>query len=446
MRVLIVGSGGREHALAWWCRGGRDDVELICAPGNAGTAELAVNVAVDATDAIGIGRLAVERSVDLVVIGPDAAAAAGVADACVANGIAVFGPTAVAARIESSKTFAKRLMDDAGIPTARWMAGGGADLPRLRAYVDDLDGQCVVKADGLALGKGVTVCSSADEAEAALAECFETGRFGDAGRIVVIEERLAGDELSVFGISDGTRVRVLPPARDHKRAGDGDTGPNTGGMGAVSPAPGVTEAIVDNVAASVLQPCIDALRERGTPFVGCLYAGLMLTADGARVLEFNARFGDPEAQVVFPLVEEGGLELLHAAARGSIAAGRVRTAHASAAGIVAAASGYPGSPRTGDEISGLTDVNDDVLVFHAGTRRDEKGTLRTAGGRVLCVVTTGPTLESARATAYENLRRVHFEGMHFRHDIGHAGGTLPANPPHTGGAAPRVPPVKNAVV
>ena len=429
MRILIVGGGGREHALAWWCRRGREDVELIVVPGNAGTAELADNVAVEATDAVGIGRLAVERHANLVVIGPDAAAAAGVADACAANGIAVFGPSAAAARIESSKLFAKRLMDDVGIATARWMAGGGADLPRLRAFIDDLDGQCVVKADGLALGKGVTVCSSTDDADRALSECFETGRFGDAGRLVVIEERLSGDELSVFGLSDGTRIRVLPPARDHKRAGDGDTGPNTGGMGAVSPAPGVADDIVNNVAASVLQPCIDALRERGTPFVGCLYAGLMLTADGVRVLEFNARFGDPEAQVVLPLVQESGPDLLRDAAVGQLAAGRVRTSNASAAGVVAAAAGYPGSPRTGYEISGLRDLDSDALVFHAGTRRDENGALRTAGGRVLCVVATAPTLESARATAYENLRRVHFEGMQFRSDIGHAGGRPPVCPP-----------------
>ena len=427
MRLLIVGSGGREHALAWWCGRGREDVELIVAPGNAGTAEIAANVAVDATDAVGIARLAVDRHVDLVVIGPDAAAAAGVADACATNGIAVFGPSAAAARIESSKTFAKRLMDDAGIATARWMAGGGADLPRLRAFVHDLGGQCVVKADGLALGKGVTVCASTDEADGALAECFDVGRFGDAGRIVVVEERLSGDELSVFGLSDGTRVRVLPPARDHKRAGDGDTGPNTGGMGAVSPAPGVTDDIVNNVGTTVLQPCIDALRERGMPFVGCLYAGLMLTADGVRVLEFNARFGDPEAQVVLPLVEESGPDLLHEAAVGRLAPGRVRTSNASSAGVVAAAAGYPGAPRTGDEITGLSDLDSDALVFHAGTRRDEDGTLRTAGGRVLCVVTTAPTLEAARATAYENLRRVHFEGMQYRRDIGGAPVELPAS-------------------
>lgn len=427
VRILIVGSGGREHALAWWCRRGREGVELIVAPGNAGTAEIADNVALDATDAAGIARLAIERDVGLVVIGPDAAAAAGVADSCAAHGVAVFGPTAAAARIESSKLFAKRLMDEARIPTASWMAGTAADLPRLRTWVEELGGRCVVKADGLALGKGVAVCSDAQEAERALTACLDQRRFGDAGATVVIEERLSGEELSVFGVSDGSRVRVLPPARDHKRAGDGDTGPNTGGMGAVSPAPGVDDDIVDNVAVSVLQPCVDALRERGTPFVGCLYAGLMITAHGIRVLEFNARFGDPEAQVVLPLVEEGGVELLHAAAQGNLTAGRVHTAMASAAGIVAAAAGYPGAPHTGDEIRGLDDLDGDALVFHAGTRRDEKGTLRTAGGRVLCVVATARTLEAARATAYENLRRVHFEGMQFRHDIGGAPVELPVS-------------------
>ena len=428
MRILIVGSGGREHALAWWCRRGRDDVKVICAPGNAGTELIGENVPADVTDASGMARLAREREAELVVIGPDAAAAAGVADACVENGIAVFGPTAGAARIESSKTFAKLLMAEAGIPTARWIGGGIDDLPRLRAFVHELGGQCVVKADGLALGKGVVVCSSVGDAEHALAECLEAGRFGDAGRTVVVEERLIGDELSVFGISDGRWVRVLPSARDHKRIGDGDTGPNTGGMGAVSPVPGVADEIVDNIAASVLEMCVDALREHGTPFVGCLYAGLMLTPDGIRVLEFNARFGDPEAQVVLPLIEEDGLELLRDAARGHVTPGHVRTAYTSAAGVVAATAGYPGAARTGDEITGLGDIDRDVLVFHAGTRRDTDGTLRTASGRVLCVVAVGPTLDVARVTAYENLRRVHFEGMQFRHDIGHAGGRPAASP------------------
>lgn len=418
MRILVVGSGGREHALAWWCARGRDDVELIVAPGNGGTAEIAENVPLDVTDAADVARLARERDVDLVVIGPDAAAAAGVADACIADGIAVFGPTAAAARIESSKSFAKSLMDEAGIGTARWMSGDGAERERLRGFIRDLDGRCVVKADGLALGKGVTVCSRVADAEQALSECLDAGRFGEAGRRVVVEERLDGLEVSVFGISDGRTIRALPAARDHKRAFDGDAGPNTGGMGAVLPPPGFETRQLDGLVAAVLQPCVDALRERGTPFVGCLYAGLMLSSAGACVLEFNARFGDPEAQVLLPAVADDGADLLSAAVRGELEAGRARLRENAAAGVVAAAAGYPATARTGDVITGTDAVEDDVIVFHAGTRRDADGTLRTAGGRVLCVVATGAALDAARASAYENLARVHFNGMQYRRDIG----------------------------
>ena len=427
MRILIVGAGGREHALAWWCRRGRDDVELIVAPGNAGTADIAENVVADVTDAAGISRLAQEREVDVVVIGPDAAAAAGVADACVENGIAVFGPSRAAARIESSKTFAKRLMRETGIPTARWIAGGAYVREMLSAFIEDLNGRVAVKADGLTLGKGVTVCDSVEQAEAAVTECFDARRFGVAGESVVVEERLEGPEVSVFAFSDGTNIRVLPPARDHKRAYEGDTGPNTGGMGAVAPPPGVADDFVDNVAVpDVLQPCIDALRNRGMPFVGCLYAGLMLTADGVRVIEFNARLGDPEAQVVLPLVDEDGADLILAAASARLEPGRTRTRAGAAAGIVAAAAGYPDAPRTGDVITGLDALDAGVLVFQAGTRRSTGGALLTSGGRVLCVVATGASLADARSVAYENLARVHFEGMQYRRDIGGALVTAPS--------------------
>ena len=325
VRVLIAGGGGREHALAWACRRDARDVELIVAPGNAGTADIAENIAVDVTDARAVARLAAERAVDLVVIGPDAAAAAGVADACAERGVAVFGPTASAARIESSKTFAKQLMDGAGIPTARWISGTVEDRRPLSAFIHDIDGSCVVKADGLALGKGVLVCHGIAEAEQALDACLREQRFGDAGRQVVIEERLTGVEVSVFGLSDGVRVRSLVPARDHKRIFDGDRGPNTGGMGAVAPPADATgDAFAEEVARTVLDPCVNALRERGTPFVGCLYAGLMLTRDGMRVLEFNARFGDPEAQVILPLLDESVLELFTACAHGAVEPGIAR--------------------------------------------------------------------------------------------------------------------------
>jgi phosphoribosylamine--glycine ligase len=418
-RVLIVGSGGREHALAWACRRDAAHIAVIVAPGNAGTADIAENVAVDVTDAPAVARLAVERSVDLVIIGPDAAAAAGVADACIQRGVPVFGPTAAAARIESSKTFAKRVMDSAGIPTARWRAGGADDRAGLVAFIAELGGACVVKADGLALGKGVMVCSSLEEAERALDECLGELRFGDAGRQVVVEELLSGLEVSVFGLSDGRNVRTLVPARDHKRIHDGDRGPNTGGMGAVAPPPDVaSSAFLEEMTHTVLDPCIAALNEQGHPFVGCLYAGLMLTPDGVRVIEFNARFGDPETQVVLPLLDESLLDALTACAHGEVTAGIAAAASGAAVGVVAAAAGYPGDVRRGDVISGLDRLDEDVLCFHAGTARDPDGTLRTAGGRVLCVTGLGADVEAARARAYGNLARVHFDGMQARTDIG----------------------------
>ncbi|MGA8415051.1 MAG: phosphoribosylamine--glycine ligase [Candidatus Dormiibacterota bacterium] len=418
-RVLVVGSGGREHALAWACRRDAPDVAVIVAPGNGGTAEIAENVAVDVTDAPAVARLAAERSVDLVIIGPDAAAAAGVADACIQRGVSVFGPTAAAARIESSKTFAKQVMESAGIPTARWRAGGADDRTKLVAFIGELGGACVVKADGLALGKGVMVCANLEEAERALDECLGELRFGQAGRHVVVEEMLNGPEVSVFGLSDGRNVRTLVPARDHKRIHDGDRGPNTGGMGAVAPPPDVaSSAFLEEVTRTVLDPCIAALHEQGHPFVGCLYAGLMLTRDGVRVLEFNARFGDPETQVVVPLLDESLLDVLTACAHGEVTAGIAAAAHGAAVGVVAAAAGYPGDVRRGDVITGTDALDGDVLCFHAGTTRDQDGTLRTAGGRVLCVTALGADVGAARARAYGNLARVHFDGMQQRTDIG----------------------------
>jgi phosphoribosylamine--glycine ligase len=420
-RVLIVGSGGREHALAWAVRRDAPDLEVIVAPGNGGTAGIAENVLLDPTDAVAVATLAKERDVDLVVIGPDAAAAAGVADACAERRVAVFGPTAAAARIESSKTFAKEVMDAAGIPTARWVSGDVADRKRLSGFVADLGGACVVKADGLALGKGVLICDDVDAAERALDDCLGAQRFGDAGTHVVIEERLTGPEVSVFGLCDGRNVRSIVPARDHKRIFDGDRGENTGGMGAVAPPPDIDSATFDElIARTVLVPCVDALRARGTPFVGCLYAGLMLTPDGVRVLEFNARFGDPEAQVTLPLLDESFLDLLVACARGEVEPGRARVLQQSAVGIVAAAAGYPGDVRKGDLITGIESLDDDVLCFQAGTVRASDGTLRTSGGRVLCVTGIGPDVDAARARAYGNLARVHFEGLQSRSDIGRA--------------------------
>ncbi len=351
MRVLIAGSGAREHALAWACTRQNAHVELVCAPGNGGTASMAqaINVPVAADDPAAIVAAALEHDVRLVVLGPDAALAAGVADACSAAGIAVFGPTASAARIESSKVFAKTLMDDAGIPTARWRSGGAADRPRLLALVEELEGRCVVKADGLALGKGVFVCSDVAEARTAIAACLDEQRFGTAGDQVLVEERLEGAEVSVLALTDSRSIRILPPARDYKRARDGDAGPNTGGMGALTPPPGLDHLFLERVEREVLRPCIDALAQTGAPFAGCLYAGLIVTADGLRVLEFNARFGDPEAQVLVPLLTDDVLGLLSDCAAGTLTPGVAQAADPSrAVAVVLAAGGYPDSPRRGD--------------------------------------------------------------------------------------------------
>jgi phosphoribosylamine---glycine ligase len=420
-RVLIAGSGAREHALAWACVR-HPGTELLCAPGNGGTAEVATNLAVAADDVPGIVRAATEREVDLVVIGPDAAVAAGLADACAARGIAVFGPTRAAGRVESSKEFAKHLADAAGIPTARWLAGGVDDRDRLHGFAGEL-GSCVVKADGLALGKGVTVCDDAAQARVAIDACLLEGRFGDAGARVVVEERMGGREVSVFALSDGEAVRVLLPACDYKRSEDGDRGPNTGGMGAYAPPAGLDAgALLDESLRRFVEPCVAALRELGTPYRGCLYAGLMLTDAGLRLVEFNARFGDPEMQVVLPLLDEDLLDLLTACAHGGLPAGRAAALPGAAVGVVAAAAGYPGPVRGGDAITGLDRLDPGAVLFHAGTRRDPDGTVRTAGGRVLTVVGRGATLAAARERAYANLARVRFDGMRHRRDIADAGG------------------------
>ncbi len=420
MRVLVVGSGGREHALAWACSRHPSNPEVICAPGNAGTAELGVNVPLAVTDGPGIAALARDRGVDLVVVGPDSALASGVADACRAEGLAVFGPSASAAKIEWSKTHAKQLMDRAGVPTARWRSGDRERRGDLFDFILELGGSCVVKADGLAAGKGVAICDSRQEALAALTACLNERRYGAAGDVVVVEEQLHGSEMSVFALCDGRRFRLLAPARDYKRAQDGDQGPNTGGMGAYAPAE-AGEAALAEISDTIIAPTLAALAEAGTPFVGCLYAGLMLTPGGVRVLEFNARFGDPETQVIAPLAGEGLLDLLVAAAHaelppagdGSLEA----AAPAAAVVVIAAANGYPGQPRTGELIVGLDQLDEDVVCFHAGTARDQRGRLVTAGGRVLGIVGLGREAASARRRAYDNLGRVHFPGLWSRTDI-----------------------------
>jgi len=421
IRILIVGSGAREHALAWACHRSILPEKILVAPGNAGTAAIAENVAVTADDVDALVRLAGEREVDLVVIGPDAAVAAGLANACAEAAISCFGPTSQAGQVEASKRYAKQLMDEAAIPTPAWVSGGADDRESLLRFVAELSGRCVVKADGLALGKGVAVCDTEAQALAAIDACLIERRFGDAGDTVVIEERAEGREVSIFALSDGDNMRLLPAVCDYKRIGEGDTGPNTGGMGSFAPAAGLgvdVDDLVDEVGRSVMQPCIDLLRERGTPYVGVLYAGLMVDSSGYRVLEFNARFGDPEAQVLLPLLAEDAVELMGACAVGGLPPGRAAVHRGAAVGVVAASAGYPGAITTGVAIEGLEDAQGrHVHVFHAGTRMGDDGVIRTSGGRVLTVVAAGRDLRHARERAYEHLDRISFEGMQTRGDI-----------------------------
>ncbi len=385
------------------------------APGNAGTAALARNIPVKPDDSAALLELTRAERVDLAVLGPESAVDAGVGDALRAGGVPVFGPDRGAGRIESSKAFAKDLMREAGIPTAAHRAF--TEVEPARAFAAQRGGQVAVKADGLALGKGVFVCGSIAESDAAIEALLGRSALGAAGSTVVIEERLFGQELSVFGFSDGRKVLPLEPARDYKRALAGDLGPNTGGMGAYSPPLGAGDSLLKQVHKAVLQPAIDTLRERGSQYRGVLYAGLMLTATGVQVIEFNARFGDPEAQVLLPRLETDLVAIMLACASGDLGSEpALRWSPDAAVGVVIASGGYPNSYRTGFEISGLDKLPDEVLVFHAGTKlADQK--LFTAGGRVLTVVGRGPTVVDARGRAAVAASRVRFQEAFYRDDI-----------------------------
>ncbi len=414
MKILVVGSGGREHALAWGIA--RSGHTVIAAPGNPGIAEVAACHAVSVKDLDGLLRLADAEDVDLVVVGPEDPLAAGLADRGADRGVAVFGPTAAGARIESSKTYAKEVMARGGVPTAR--ADAVSDLDTALRLVRRIDGPCVVKADGLAAGKGVTVAADAREAAVAVRACFE-GRFGTAGATVLVEELLEGPEVSLLVLSDGKTLVPLPPAQDHKRIGEGDTGPNTGGMGAYSPVPVATPAVVETVMERIVEPTIWSLAKDGVEYRGVLYAGLMLTAAGPQVIEFNCRFGDPEAQAVIPRLDCDLGAVLGAVAAGALATEAVDVAARAALTVVAAAPGYPEGARTGDRIDGLGDAADvpDTVVFHAGTAMSGEDVV-TAGGRVLAVTGLGDGLVSARDAAYAAVDRIGWPGMQVRHDIG----------------------------
>ena len=413
--VLVVGSGAREHALVWALGRSPSISEIWAVPGNPGIGNLASLVDLPVTDIDGITAWAVARGIGLVVVGPELPLSRGLADRLSERGIPVFGASRAAAELEWSKAFAKAFMQRHRIPTAAWAEFNDADAAL--TYARDAEYPLVVKADGLAAGKGVIICQSPAEAEAAIRDILVDRVFGAAGSRIVIEEFLTGEELSVIALVDGERIAVLPLARDYKRLHDGDGGPNTGGMGSFAPVRDLDPGLVDLVRETILQPTIDGLRADGRTYRGALYAGLMLTADGPRVLEFNCRFGDPETQVIMPLLDGDLAALLRDCAEGRLDSGSIAIHPGAAVCVVLAAAGYPEQPRSGDPIAGIDEAADrGALVFHAGTKMHD-GQLVTAGGRVLSVVATGADRAEAARRAYHAADAIHFADRQLRRDI-----------------------------
>jgi phosphoribosylamine---glycine ligase len=416
MRVLVVGSGGREHALAWKLAASPQVERVFTAPGNAGTAELGENLQLAVSDFDGLAAAAVDRGIDLTVVGPEAPLVDGIVDHFRARGLVIAGPDHAAARIEGSKSWAKEIMNAAGVPTAR--AQVFTDYEKARDAALDMSLPIVVKADGLAAGKGVVVAQSHQEAVDALHSMMLDRTLGEAASEVLLEDFLSGLEVSLHVLTDGSTIYPLLPACDYKRALDHDDGPNTGGMGAYAPVPSVDPELVVEIVRTIAQPAIDAMKSRGVEYHGVLYAGLILTPDGPRVLEFNCRLGDPETQVLLPMLDGDFAALMHGAATGTLHETPPPGWRAGASvGVVLASGGYPGTYRTGRPIQGLEDLPDETLVFHAGTDRDDAGALVSSGGRVLTVVALGDTFTAAREHAYESLRRVTLPDGFYRRDI-----------------------------
>lgn len=424
MRVLVVGSGGREHALAWrLARSSTTVTEILAAPGNSGTAMVGTNLPVAETDIDGLVDTAVERSIDLVVAGPEVPLALGLSDRLAAAGVPCFGPSRAAARLESSKSFSRDVLDAAGVPGPDYRVFRSASAAL--TYAESRNRPLVVKADGLAAGKGVAMCDNLEEAKTAIAMCMRDRVFGDAGDAVVIEEWLHGPEVSVFGFTDGENLSPLVAAADYKRVGEGDTGPNTGGMGSYGPPDFWNETLAEQIRCDIMLPVIREMASRGSPYRGALYCGLMLTDDGPRVLEFNCRFGDPETQAIMPRLVSDPVEAMMACATGSltdVAPVEVEWSDDPVVAVVMVSGGYPGAYQTGLEIRGLDgEVADDEgsLVFHAGVRCAEDGSERllTSGGRVLACVGMGNDVGEARNRAYRRAAEINFDGAYYRRDI-----------------------------
>jgi phosphoribosylamine--glycine ligase len=414
LRILVIGGGAREHTLVWKLNQSPKVEEIYVAPGNAGTGLIAQNLDVGATDLEALAQIAREKSIDLAVVGPEAPLDQGIVDLFEKRRIPCFGPTREAAEIESSKVFAKELMQKYDIPCAR--SRSFSLFEEARTYLQAQQLPIVVKADGLAAGKGSIVAQSKEEALTALVDIMEKRVFGSAGDQVLIEECLEGREVSLLAFTDGKTVIPMVPACDYKRALDGDQGPNTGGMGSYSPPSFFDEVVTNKVRDTILEPAVKAMAKEGKPFKGVLYAGLIMTAEGPKALEFNARFGDPENQVMIPRLKSDLLEIMLAVIDGTLDKTKVEWSDEACVGVVMASAGYPGSYNTGFPIEGLDSVNKDIIIFHAGTKA-KGSTIYTDGGRVLTVAATGRTLAEARSKVYLNLPRIHFEGCHYRRDI-----------------------------
>jgi phosphoribosylamine--glycine ligase len=418
MNIRVIGSVCREHALAWKIRQSPMVERLFCAPGNAGIAGVAELVPVAADDVAALARFAAEARVDLTAVGPEVPLTLGIVDEFQRHGLRIFGPTRQAARMEGSKAFTKQLLRRHGIPTGFF--GTFADAEEAKQYVTEVGAPIVVKADGLAAGKGVLICQNVKEAEEAVDEIMRARIFGDAGERVVIEEFLEGEEVSFIAVTDGTTVLPLASSQDHKRAFDGETGPNTGGMGAYSPAPVITPALHDRIMREIMEPVVLALKQSKIDYRGVLYAGLMVSSGGPKVLEFNARFGDPECQPLMLRLKSDLVPLMEACIDGRLAEQRIEWDNRAAACVVLAAAGYPGGYEKGKLIHGLETLRNwrDGVVFHAGTaQRDDA--IVTNGGRVLGVTALGTTVREAVTQAYWAVEQIHWEGMHYRHDIGY---------------------------
>lgn len=416
MKVLVVGSGGREHAIVWALSKSPKVTELYCAPGNAGIAQLATCVSVDATDVDGMVAWAKENKMDFVMVAPDDPLALGMVNALTEAGIPAFGPTKEAAVIEASKAFSKELMHKYNIPTAKYATF--TDMDKAIAYVHEQGAPIVVKADGLALGKGVIVAATEDEAVEAVKSMMADNKFGASGSTVVIEECMTGPEVTVLCFADGEHISPMPSSQDHKRAFDGNEGPNTGGMGAISPTPYYTSEIADRCVKEIFEPTMAAMKAEGRPFKGVIYFGLMLTPEGPKVVEYNARFGDPECQALLMRLDTDLMEVLEACVNGTLDQLNIQWKQEPSCCLVLASGGYPAHYEKGKVIDGLDQV-EDAVVFHAGTAAKD-GKIVTNGGRVLGVTALGSDLETAIQNAYQAAKPIHFDQMHFRNDIGHA--------------------------